>query len=480
MASLPVEISTNSLKRKYKAQKSATKLLRQSLKRKEIQCEKYRQSIASLKKQLREYEKGKAVPVIAGGASLGLRPSGYFYPAMVIRLCISYQVHLGLSYRQTSSAVSEMYAMLGISLRAPCWSTVRQWVLKQGYFNLHTQNGAESEGSVLIIDESASIGKEKALAILEVSPCRVPDGKALGFSDTDVVFLGSKPSWKSGEVAEKLQEAADMLPSPILYVISDRDSTLCKAINESALTQVVDCTHWMANCVERYYKKLEDYLAFQSHLGRVRQKLVNGRHVGMIAPNMRTKARFLNLYEITGWLKKVLFHWESLDEEQCGILSFIKAHEALAQELIAIIELVRQLSKLLKSNGVTPKSKQRIQEIFKEAPLKSPTIMRFQADMETYVDTIREKLPCFERVLCCSDVIESYFGKFKYRGNKAASQGITNDLLSVAIFNNKLSSQQALNAMEAVTWEKVKLWTHENMTISFAQSKHLFWKKMAS
>ncbi len=153
-------------------------------------------------------------------------------------------------------------------------------------------------------------------------------------------------------------------------------------------------------------------------------------------------------------LKKVLFHWEGLDEEQCGILSFIKAHEALARELIAIVELVSQLSKLLKSNGVTQESKQRIQDIFKEAPLKSPTIIRFQADMETYVDTIREKLPSFERVLCCSDIIESYFGKFKYRGNKAASQGITNDLLSVAIFNNQLSSQQVLNAMEAVTWEK--------------------------
>ena len=53
MASLLVEASPNRWKEKHKAQKSVSKLLRQSLRRKEIQCDKYTQSVVDLKKWLK-------------------------------------------------------------------------------------------------------------------------------------------------------------------------------------------------------------------------------------------------------------------------------------------------------------------------------------------------------------------------------------------------------------------------------------------
>ncbi|MCB9350857.1 MAG: hypothetical protein H6573_25610 [Lewinellaceae bacterium] len=52
------------------------------------------------------------------------------------------------------------------------------------------------------------------------------------------------------------------------------------------------------------------------------------------------------------------------------------------------------------------------------------------------------------RLLCCSDIIESIFGRYK---NKGGMKAISADVLSIALYNQPVSPQFIQQAMRAVT-----------------------------
>ena len=87
---------------------------------------------------------------------------------------------------------------------------------------------------------------------------------------------------------------------------------------------------------------------------------------------------------------------------------------------------------------------------------------------------IRTRLSDQSTVMCCDDVIESVFGKFKYRGNKSSSQGITED--AIALFNGKIEVKQTKKALEKVTLQSIEQWTEKNIAPSFAKNKNQFWR----
>lgn len=145
-----------------------------------------------------------------------------------------------------------------------------------------------------------------------------------------------------------------------------------------------------------------------------------------------------------------------------------------------MVQLIEGMSKLLKKEGITQDTRRQIVVLFEEITPASDTVNRFQKDMIAYVDNIRQALPDCENIICCSDVIESYFGKYKYRGKKAATQGITKDILVLSNYNGKITPQNVCAAMETVTWKQIQLWAGEKLAPSFAKTKRDFWRKVAS
>ena len=52
-------------------------------------------------------------------------------------------------------------------------------------------------------------------------------------------------------------------------------------------------------------------------------------------------------------------------------------------------------------------------------------------------------------------------GKFKNRGNKGVSQGITDDVMAIALFNGKIEVNQTKEALEKVTLASIEQWTEK-------------------
>ena len=55
-----------------------------------------------------------------------------------------------------------------------------------------------------------------------------------------------------------------------------------------------------------------------------------------------------------------------------------------------------------------------------------------------------------EQLLCSSDIIESYFGKFKNKMNRNSRDGLTEFIFTIATFGKPFSKEEAKKALESI------------------------------
>ena len=70
-------------------------------------------------------------------------------------------------------------------------------------------------------------------------------------------------------------------------------------------------------------------------------------------------------------------------------------------------------------------------------PLLTKHAREFINGMETYFTNYTDRYTNGHQLLCCSDIIESIFGRYK---NEGGMKAISADVLSIALYNQALSS----------------------------------------
>ncbi|MCB0560689.1 MAG: hypothetical protein KDD09_17155, partial [Phaeodactylibacter sp.] len=83
----------------------------------------------------------------------------------------------------------------------------------------------------------------------------------------------------------------------------------------------------------------------------------------------------------------------------------------------------------------------------------------------------RQLLPGRQKIICCSDIIESYFGKYKMQ----AGQNITQQCLRILNYGKVQDESEIKAAMEQVKIVDLNRWSEENLPLSTkAQRRRLF------
>ena len=467
------------LKAGKKAQEIEFRNTTKRLKSRTAKCEKLMQRVKTAKKELKALKSDLNAlkkQIAPKGSLLGMEcPKGHNYPLWLMHTGINMQVRFGQSYRQVKNSLSIMLILMGFNMKTPCIGTIRQWVQKFGKSELGISQENEAP-KVLMVDESIGIGQEKVLLFLGIKAENWRENPSnLKHEDAMVVGLQTKKSWDGKTIAKNLQE----VKFKVEYVVSDCCSTLKRAYELCGWVHVPDCTHFMGNLMKHHHEKQEGYEKLLSGMSKIRQRWGQSKFSAMITPDMRTKSKFLNLFAIADWLEKILDNWENLNAEEQSRVSFVQELSNYAKEMICMCKIIKQLSELLKTKGITPDSYMQIQNIFSRSRKESPTLESIEKAMLEYVTKVRASLPKENSILCCSDLIESYFGKFKYRNKKTNFQGITQDVLSMALFGANISCENVKNAMETTSWSDVNAWGKENLVDSFAKNKRNFWRKIS-
>jgi len=84
----------------------------------------------------------------------------------------------------------------------------------------------------------------------------------------------------------------------------------------------------------------------------------------------------------------------------------------------------------------------------------------FIAAMDAYFAAYAGRYNQNGALLCCSDIIESIFGRYK---NKGGMKAISADVLSIALYNQPISPQFIQQAMQTVTGPQLQQWQNENI-----------------
>lgn len=404
------------------------------------------------------------------------KPKHHSYSLQIILLCIWMRQQGNCSLRSCASTLKIMALVLGLDLKFPSRNTIQNWEKKLGYSRIHRQ-GKAAEKWVIILDESISIGQQKLLLILGVELTKYDFGKALCFEDTTVLYLGIGKSW-TGELISKQIKKIKSNGFNIEYGVSDGGTNLIKSLKMSDISLVQDCTHVIGNLLKKQYVSNEEFITFSKQCGVFKRQIMLGKDALLMPPSQRVKGRFLNLQPLSSWAYKMLLLLaqknSKLSKEQQEKLKWLESYRTLILEINEQCKTMNKLFKILKNEGLKKETAEKSKVILEQSKATS----FFKDGVRQYLTRNLNILTGNERVICCSDIIESYFGKYKNQLEKTGAKLITDSCLAIANFNQKFKKEEIKKAMEEVKIVDLKNWRQENLPSSLLQEKRALLKSV--
>jgi hypothetical protein len=221
--------------------------------------------------------------------------------------------------------------------------------------------------------------------------------RALCSSDVEVLSLEIATSWTSAAISGKIDKLRQTYQ--ISYALSDEGNNLQGAWKMQDMTAINDCTHVWA------------------------------------------KSRFHQVFQYIDWSENIKGVAHKLSQEQQDELSFITDHGLLLYQLKAIKQLVKRLNDTFKTKGLSHQTIRQSLDMLTEDLPNLPQTHQFKELAIQFLTRHRIKIEDDKTYLCCSDIIEPTFGKYKQtiaKGNK----NMTELVLALAALGKKTTAPE--------------------------------------
>lgn len=389
------------------------------------------------------------------GAVAGEKAAKHQYSLAVVALVLELYKYGGMSLRGCRHSLCCMLMCMGLAGRVPSHASIRNWICKCGKHRVASA-AATGGGYVVIVDESMTFGSEKILLILGVREDRAGQAGALGHDDVEVLFVGAAHEWKAEQIAAQLRKSA--VGKEIKYAVSDQGPNLLGAFKLLGIKHIEDCTHILANYLKRIYGKSKLFEEFMKLVGTLRREWgQNKEKCRYVPPGMRSKMRFANIFPCVDWAEKMLAGWDLLDPEVQDKVKLLKDNAAFFQSLSQVAVIFKTVCAKLKNEGSGLAQKQELIAELEALGAQGEAAI-FLQDCKDYLDGLSAKNEELEqeRLLCSSDIIESYFGKFKAKINPNTRSGLTEFIFVLATFGKPFSIQETKQALETIRCQDLR------------------------
>ena len=444
-----IKIKKNAWKEKAKERGEKVRRLKQKVNRQRVRAEKWKEKYDILKSST------KVTAV-----------KRHKYPLELMWMAIIMATNFNISLRGVSKSLEKLGELFGLRIDKISPTTIRNWSLKFGFHCL--LEPIPIGKYVIISDESVEIGREHLLLLLVEPIENYSPILPLKMSDVKVLDLSIQESWKGDEISEVIQKKIDEYGIELVYGISDKGHTLLKAYKNLNIPWIGDCTHEIANQTQSIFKKDDSLNSFIKSMNLLRAKWIMSKNNFFVPPNLRAKSRFHQIFIVHKWGRRILENWKDISYSARQELTFVKQSESLIRLMESFYYLIEEFSKIFKSKGIQPTSLKEWQELVNDYRKKNKEDWteqeeQFITNINDYLSNQKAKLPNVDQILCCSDIIESMFGKYK---NKGGVKIITEDVLKIAAYSEDKNIFQIKQAMEHVKIADVLNWKKNNTTIS--------------
>lgn len=349
------------------------------------------------------------------------------------------------------------------------------WVKKIGYTKLNSPK-EKADDWILIMDESIGIGQEKVLVVLGIRRSLIDFSRPLKLQDMEPILVKSRESWTSQDVSKELRIIKEKLGN-VIYAVTDAGNALKAGLREAGVNWVYDITHAIASFLDKIYRNDETFKSFTHNAGQMRFKCCCSKQAHLIPPNQRSKSRFLNLDILNDWAIKALeaYNNNELTEEERLYINWIKEIESFILELNTLMSIIQEISIILKNEGLSKKSILKCIACLKKC--KKGKLKKFKNYMLEYLKENSKYISKYkEKLLCCSDIIETTFGKYKNELSKNPMSGITDLVLIIPAFTATLTVESVNSAIDNCTVNDLKKWKKENLCNSLLAKRKTTFK----
>ena len=380
------------------------------------------------------------------------------------------------SFRSLSKIFATFNLHLNLELSSPSSSIVKLWVEKIGYAKLQSSK-EKADDWILILDESIGIGQEKVLVVLGIRRSKIDFTRPLTLQDMEPILVKSSEKWTKHDITKELNIIKEKLGT-VIYAVTDAGSTLKSGLRDSGINWVYDITHATTIFLDRIYRNNECFKAFTHNAGQMRFKLCCSKNAHLIPPNQRSKSRFLNIDILSNWAIKALtaYNSDKITDEERIQLKWVKDMESFIMEINLLISTIQEISIILKNEGLSKKTMKKCINCLKKC--KKGKLLQFKELMTEYLKTHTKYITKYkEKLLCCSDIIESTFGKYKNELSKNPMCGITDLVLIIPAFTANLTVEWINEAIDNCTVKDIQKWNKENLCNSLLAKRKKVFKK---
>jgi len=380
----------------------------------------------------------------------------------------------------------------------PSHTAIRDWILQVGYYKLTSIQ--KSNDWVGMIDLSIQIGSKKCLLILGVQVVTLLKSKALTFEDVHVLHLELLEK-TSGPIIYEVLKKSEKTVGQYRQFCHDQGSDIVSATRLYAqgiyeaegrkIPIMNDIAHKIANLLAVEVAEL-GWAEFALKASQMKQKLQWTKWAALCPPSQRSKARYMNLDELTGWANKMLDHLKKMEHEHQKKIEQKSCVEKSEVELRELLEqfgwvrsseaMIREVSEMLLIGRIV-RQKIRTEHLHhKTAEELEQELQNLQVGVRadqfagSLLDFVTDQAKDLDQVaLGSTEIIESSFGKLKQLMDEDSKDGFTPFVLSLAACLGKLDLDTVQAALRTCNKKQVKEWATTNIgeTI-YSQRRRIF------
>lgn len=369
-----------------------------------------------------------------------------------------------------------------IDIHTPARSTIGQWFSIIGLY-IYNLPIKPADDWIWLIDLSIPVGVRKLCIILGVRKSDLQKGHYnVRHKDMTIIQMEALETVNSETILGQLNKAKVKVGSAPANLGSDGGSDVNKAkgifCKENPSTCLfLDISHKCANIMKSLLKDDDRWKKFTTFVTESKRQIVQ-TNIGFISPpKQRAKARFLGLSRTTKWAFKLLNAEGMADltvEEFVKYDQYLTDIHEFEDDIVKwdeAFEISEEIQKEVKCNGLTRGTRDGtingtsriLRELVVNKTEMSEFARRAATEMIDFLAKEELQLKEGETILASTDILESYFGLWKYMAPEDALCGVTNIVLGLPVYSKQLTDDLIKDALESVDWNEPNEWAKENL-----------------
>jgi len=404
------------------------------------------------------------------------RPARHWYSLLTCLLGVQILMRARCCLRGSKVLLKILQQHLGVGM--PSHETLRRWLLRIGLYILRRPFEVAADW-VWIVDHNSPVGPEKCLLVVAVRQSVVrAKNWVLTHQDMRVLHLDVMSN-STGELMEQqLQELVNRFGTP-QQIVSDHGADLMKGIRllRQAFPEIIDTydiSHKLACLLKAELSNDERWQAFLTHCAKVRPLLQQTQGSHLMPPDVRVKARYMNLHLQVSWAQRTLTYLDGPDDsklakrlgledeqarswvaERLGWLRDFRDDTTLYGAMMLVIQVAQSV---VKHNGLRRDTVRRVCLALPTDLPNHPRLQRIIDQVNQFLVEESAKLPDDKGYLGSSDIIESLFGKHKLFTEKSTHKGIGPNILLLPLLTVNWTATLVRDALESTKGAEVTQW----------------------